>query len=152
MKSLAANESPLRGLAYLLRLGSERQNSPRHARLSVHAAAVVALGVLLPIIWAATTRAFFWPSAALIPLVVSVMIHAWVVLVLERPDLQKRFLNSRQLALQAGISASLWLYLFALWAVGSRGYFWPAWPLLALAILFGVHALEVVGRNAQTKS
>ena len=118
--------------------------------LAVHAAAVVVMSLLLTIVWASTTRAFFWPAEAIAPLAATVAVHGWVVMVAERPDLRGRFLDSRALALHTGIAGSLWLYLFALWAIGG-GYFWPAWPLLGLAALVGAHAIRVTGRKTQGK-
>src|SRR5581483_12223958 len=34
-------------------------------------------------------------------------------------------------------------------AVTSRGYFWPVWPIIALALSFVVHAIAEVGRRGR---
>ena len=36
-----------------------------------------------------------------------------------------------------------------LWAVTGRGYFWPEWVMLPLALLFAIHAwVELVARRS----
>jgi hypothetical protein len=137
------SESRFRGLTFLLTHGVRRRG-----RLRIHAAALAGVAVLLTVIWAATTRGSFWPIQALLPLALTLMIHGWVVRLAERPRIGERFLDSKALASHVGFSAALWIYLGALWAVGSRGYFWPAWVLLGLAALAGVHALGTAGRRA----
>ena len=53
----------------------------------------------------------------------------------------------RSLAVHASITAALALGLAAIWTATTPGeYFWPAWPLLALALLLGGHALVVLRR------
>jgi hypothetical protein len=144
--------SPLRGLSRLL-AGDRAGERPstlearRRARVAVHAAAVVAVGVLLTIVWATTSRGYFWPIQALLPLALSVGIHAWVVRVVERSGREARFPDP-WLAAHVGVSAMMWLYLVGLWAVGNRGYFWPAWALLGLAALAGLHVLVATRRDA----
>jgi hypothetical protein len=115
-------------------------------RLTIHAAAIAGVVVLLTAVWAATSRGFFWPIQALLPLAVTLAIHGWIVLLGERPRIRERLLGSEALAIHVGVAASLWLYLFGLWAVGDSGYFWPVWALLGLAALVGVHALQIARR------
>jgi uncharacterized membrane protein (GlpM family) len=118
-----------------------------NARLTVHAAAVVGLGVVLAVVWATTSRGVFWPIQAMLPLAVTVAIHGWIVVLAERPHIRERFLDSEALAIHFVVAASLWLYLVALWAERNRGYVWPAWALLGLAALVGVHAMRIAGRR-----
>jgi hypothetical protein len=86
--------------------------------LRMDAAAAAVIFVLLTIVWAITSRGFFWPLHALLPLAVGLAIHAWIVAMAERPRIRERFLGSEALALHVGVAASLWLYLFALWRLG----------------------------------
>ena len=43
------------------------------------------------------------------------------------------------MAIHGGVVAAIFLFLTAIWAVTTRGNFWPAWVLLGLAIPLGVH-------------
>jgi signal transduction histidine kinase len=38
------------------------------------------------------------------------------------------------------VSGGLGLLLVAIWALTSRGYFWPVWPLLSLSLLLAIHS------------
>lgn len=108
-----------------------------------HAAFSTALGVLLVVVWTLTTRAYFWPVHALLPLAAILALHAWLVLLRKRHALRSRFGGSYGLAVHAGASGAQWLYLVALWIEGGGGYFWPAWALLGLGVLLGLHTLRV---------
>jgi hypothetical protein len=136
--------SPLRVLTGGSR--ADRPSTPearRRARVAIHGAAVVTVGLLLTIVWATTSRGFFWPVQALLPLALSLGIHAWIVRVNERPSPRV----DPWLAVHVGVSAMTWLYLVGLWVVGNRGYFWPAWALLGLAALVAIHAVETARRT-----
>jgi signal transduction histidine kinase len=50
----------------------------------------------------------------------------------------------RALPFHAAIFSGLGILLVAIWALTTRAYFWPEWPLLALATLLAVHALVVL--------
>jgi signal transduction histidine kinase len=53
----------------------------------------------------------------------------------------------RGLAVHAAITAGLGLVLVAIWSATMLGeYFWPAWPLMALALLLGGHAVTILRR------
>jgi len=120
---------------------------PPRVRLRLHTLAAAGVGALLTLVWTMTSRGFFWPIEALFPLALTVAIHAWFVLLGERSLTRKRFLGDNVLAAHFGLAAAMWLYLFALWLVGDRGYFWPAWALLGLATLVGVHFVRVAERR-----
>lgn len=111
--------------------------------LRTHAVFFAGLSALLVVVWALTTRAYFWPIHAQLPLAALLAFHAWLVLLDARPGIRRRFGGSRPLAIHTGAAIAQWLYLVALWVEGSRGYFWPAWPLLGLGLLAGIHALKV---------
>jgi signal transduction histidine kinase len=48
---------------------------------------------------------------------------------------------------QEDVSATLFLFLVAVWALTTRGYFWPVWPLIGLAIPLAIHAVVVYARG-----
>ena len=117
--------------------------------LKVHGALAAGIGLLMVTIWALSTRSYFWPAWVLLGLGLVFAIHAWVVLGLERPEVRRHARGSRALAIQAGVSAALWLFLVGVWAMAGRGYFWPAWAGLGLAALLGVHAAVVFARREE---
>ncbi|HEX6788917.1 MAG TPA: sensor histidine kinase [Gaiellaceae bacterium] len=103
--------------------------------LEWHALAVVLVNALTIVIWASTTPGrYFWPMWTLLPLGVALAVHAWTVYVgAKRQSFPHAF------AIHAGVSAGVLLLLVLIWAVTSRGYFWPLWPMLAFAIVLLVH-------------
>jgi signal transduction histidine kinase len=111
--------------------------------LAIHGAAVVVVGAIQIVIWAATTGGYFWPQWVLMPLGLVLAIHAWIELVAQ-PELLRTSPITRPLAIQVGVSAALVAFLTGVWAVTTRGYFWPEWVLLPLGILAGLHAWIVV--------
>jgi signal transduction histidine kinase len=62
-------------------------------------------------------------------------IHAWMAV------------PARSLAKNAGIAASIAVFFTFVWAVTSRGYFWPRWPIIVLALTFGVRAIVELTRR-----
>jgi signal transduction histidine kinase len=63
------------------------------------------------------------------------------------PEAQRRY-RLRALWIHGGTAAVLVLLMTLIWGVTSRGYFWPEWVLLPLALLFAVHAVvELVDRK-----
>jgi signal transduction histidine kinase len=127
---------------------SSAEVSARRLRaLTVNAVISTTIVAALIVIWALTGRGYFWPVWPLLAFGIVVVAHGWVVLVLERPEPARLALGSRALAIQAGLAAVLVAFLVAVWAITTRGYFWPAWPALGLALLTGVHALLVYGRR-----
>jgi signal transduction histidine kinase len=106
-----------------------------------------AIVVTLIVIWGLTGGGYFWPIWPLLALSLVVGIPAWVILVLERPELSRFTLGSQALAIQIGVSAVIVGFLVAIWAITTHGYFWPIWPALALALLAVGHAAVVYGRR-----
>ena len=115
--------------------------------LTITALVATIVVVVLVVIWALTTGGYFWPIWPLLSLALVVGIPGWVVLVLERPDVERWTLGSRALAIQIGVSAILVGFLVAVWALTGGGYFWPMWAALGLALLAAVHAAVVFGRR-----
>ena len=86
------------------------------------------------LIWALTSRGYFWPMWTLLVTALPLGIHAWVVYVAQG---QARWWREHRLdvgfAIHAGVWVVLLLFLTGVWAASGGGYFWPVWPLLARA-------------------
>jgi signal transduction histidine kinase len=128
--------------------GAKRRERRRRV-FNVHAAITGFVDLLLIAIWLLAGAGYFWPVWAILPITLVLGIHGWVVFVLERPAIiQQRAAGSPALAIHAGVSATIWLFLVAIWALSGGGYFWPFWPLLGLAFLVAVHgAIASYGRG-----
>jgi signal transduction histidine kinase len=72
----------------------------------------------------------------------------WVLLVLGRPEIGRLALGSSALAIQVGLSALVFCFLVAVWALAGGGYFWPVWAALGLALAAGLHAAVLYLRRA----
>jgi signal transduction histidine kinase len=119
-----------------------------HRALAVDAIVATTVVAALVVVWDQTTGGYFWPVWPLLSLVFVVGIPAWVFFALEHTAASRLALGSRALAIHVGISALVFGFLVAVWAVTTGGYFWPLWPGLALAVFAGVHAVDVYGRQA----
>ncbi len=112
--------------------------------LAIHALASAGLASLLILIWALTSRGYFWPLWPMLALALALGIHAVVVLVNEN----RAWLVARRLDRGFGIHAGVWvvlmLFLTGVWAAAGGGYFWPVWPLLAGLIAVGVNAAALL--------
>jgi signal transduction histidine kinase len=113
--------------------------APRRS-FEAHAALDGAVLFVLVLIWALTSRGYFWPIWVALPLAVALGIHGWVVTLHERPWLIDRFRGSRTLAVSSGVGVAVAAYFIAVWAITGHGYFWPVWPMLAIAFVLGVEA------------
>src|SRR5581483_10645521 len=108
--------------------------------LRIHAGLAVGLGLTQVVVWALSGGGYFWPEWVLLPLALLLAMHAWIELVVESPRLGRNPLP-RSLSIHAGVVVALILFLTLVWAVTSRGYYWPAWVALSLASALGAHAL-----------
>jgi len=90
--------------------------------------------IVLIIIWALTSRGYFWPVWPLLAFLLVVGANAVVLFVDENRELFRRPGMSWQLAVQIGLSGVLVLFQVGIWAVTGLGNFWPVWTLLALSI------------------
>jgi hypothetical protein len=93
---------------------------PRRA-LEIHAAVDSVLLFGLVLIWALTSRGYFWPVWVALPVAVAIAIHGWFVLLAERPSLVHRFRGSRALAGAAGVGAVIAAYFVAAWPITGHG-------------------------------
>jgi hypothetical protein len=71
--------------------------------LGIHAAVFVGVSVLTLLIWALTTRSYFWPIWPMLVVGVPLAMHAWVGLVDLRPTVASRQRLTRALAIQEGL-------------------------------------------------
>jgi signal transduction histidine kinase len=145
-----------RGLATRLLAGeddrivrSPEEVSARRLRaLTITALISTSVVVVLILIWSLTTPdGYFWPIWPLLSLALVVGIPGWIVLVLERPEPARYALDSKALAIQVGISAILFGFLVAIWAVTGGGYFWPMWAALGLGLAAAIHGAVTYGRR-----
>jgi signal transduction histidine kinase len=102
--------------------------------------AYAAVNLALTIVWALTSRGYFWPEWALITLGLPLAIEGWLELAPERVPRVPRALVH-----QAGVFLALALFFTLIWAVTSGGYYWPVWPITALGIGLLVHGASVFG-------
>ncbi len=108
----------------------------RRRALVQHALAFAAANLQLTIVWALTSRGYFWPEWTLIALGLPLAIEGWIELAPERirripGDLLRR----------AGVFVALAVFFTLIWAVTSRGYFWPVWPILGLLLALAIRAV-----------
>lgn len=120
-----------------------RSASPRQ-QLKAHAAVDGALVSGLVLIWALTSRGYFWPIWVALVLAAAVSIHGWLVLITERPEVLRRFRGSRSLAGSTGVVVAGGLFLVSIWAITGTGYFWPVWPIMGMAIVLALQGAAVV--------
>lgn len=116
---------------------------PGHA-LEIHGAVDAIVALTLVLIWAVTSRGYFWPIWVLLPLAVTLGIHGWLVLVGEDPAIVRRFRGSRTLAASVGLGVLLAAFFTGVWAAAGTGYFWPVWPILAIAIVLAAELASVL--------
>jgi signal transduction histidine kinase len=110
--------------------------------LRTHASVDAVLVFIVVVIWAVTSRGYFWPIWLVLPLATALGIHGWLVLLGEEPAIVRRFRDSRTLAVSTGVAAMFAAFLTVIWAITGHGYFWPVWPILAMTIVL---AAEVAG-------
>jgi signal transduction histidine kinase len=119
--------------------------------LALHATTIGVVNLLFVVIWAVTSRGYFWPEWTLILFGVILAMHAWAVLVDERPDLVRRKRMTRGVVMHAGVSTMIVVFLGLIWAVTTRGYFWPIWAAIALGALFAMHLGVTLARRDQER-
>jgi signal transduction histidine kinase len=124
--------------------GRELSRAQRRTSLEAHAATYAVVTLALTLIWALTSRGYFWPEWAFIALGLPLAVHALSELAIERVPPARR-----ALAVHAAAAFSACVFFTLIWAVTSRGYFWPVWPILGLALSVAVHAIVEFGRRGR---
>jgi hypothetical protein len=150
--------SASRGLVEALLRGADvPQASPAARRrnrlqaLALHALAYTLVNALMILIWGLTSRGYFWPEWTLIALGLPLAVHAWVVLVDDRPAVARALRMPRGLTVHAGLSVLFAIFFVLVWAVTGQGYFWPAWTMLGLGIVFLVHAGLAISERGRSR-
>jgi signal transduction histidine kinase len=115
----------------------------RRRSLLAHTLATAVVCAVVLVVWALTGVGYFWPQWPILALALPLAIHAWIAAVMSRTG-DRRGGAAQGLAMHAGISAALVLFLVVVWAVTRHHNFWPVWPMLAFGILLTVHGLGVV--------
>jgi signal transduction histidine kinase len=100
----------------------------------------------LVLVWALTSAGYFWPVWPAIVLGTPLAAWAWLVLVDVRPELFAERKIPAEIARVGGVWAVGSAFFVSVWAVTSRGYFWPAWPILVAG---GVVALVMTRSRGQ---
>jgi signal transduction histidine kinase len=114
--------------------------------LEAHASVDAVIVLTLVLIWAVTSRSYFWPIWVVLPLATALGIHGWLVLVDEEPAIVRRFRGSRTLAASTGVGALLAAFFTAIWAITAQGYFWPIWPILVIGMVLAAElAASLIG-------
>jgi signal transduction histidine kinase len=98
----------------------------------------------LTLIWALTSRGYFWPEWTFIALGLPLAVHALTQLATERVPPARR-----SLAVHGAAALSASVFLTLVWAVTSRGYFWPVWPIIGLVTSVAAHAIIEFGRRGR---
>ncbi|HWL45689.1 MAG TPA: sensor histidine kinase [Ilumatobacter sp.] len=119
--------------------------SPEGLRRGAVVVGLVAGGVMaiLAVLWALTTRGYFWPVWAGLPLGLVAAVVAWIAWVFG--NTAERTWVSVGVTVTGGLYGTVVAFLTGIWvaavAAGGTSYFWPVWPALGLATLWGVHVL-----------
>jgi signal transduction histidine kinase len=111
----------------------------RRRAIQIHLGVAGGLVLLTVIIWATTGHGYFWPVWVILPLALLFAVHALVELIDQR--IPREDPATKPLAIHGGVVAAIFLFLTAIWAVTSRGDFWPGWALLGLGSAWIAHFL-----------
>jgi signal transduction histidine kinase len=121
---------------------------PLGRAVAIHATVTGGVVLGLIVIWALTSRGYFWPMWPALVLALPLAMHAWCAWVNRQPAgwfLERRI--SRGFAIHAGLWAAYLLFATGIWAASGGGYFWPVWPALAAIIAVGSHGAAVRART-----
>jgi signal transduction histidine kinase len=124
---------------------AEEARRARRRALWIHGCLAAGLILIVVIIWATTGHGYFWPEWLILPLALLFGTHALVELVVDRVPREQPI--ARSMTIHGGVVVGLFLFVTAIWAVTSRGNFWPAWVLLGLAIPLVVHYIVARSRR-----
>lgn len=111
------------------------------ASISLSGAFAALAGLVCTVIWAATGTGYYWPAWVWLAGVVVVSSEA-VALRLLLLSLRVPVGRTARIGGHALVSGVIGAWLVLVWAlVVPWRVFWPAWPLLGLAVVLAVHAL-----------
>ena len=100
-----------------------REQVPGEHAVKVHALAAGGLNLFLVVIWAITSRGYFWPIWTMLALALPLGIHAW--LVYAAPIGQAAWWRGHRLDVGFAIHAGVWIVLLAfltgVWAAAGGG-------------------------------
>jgi signal transduction histidine kinase len=121
--------------------------APLGRAVTIHATAVAGVGLGLVVLWALTSRGYFWPVWPMLALAFGLAIHAWVERVRRYPQRWLRWRLNQAFAIHSGVWASFLAFAVGIWAAAGGGYFWPVWPAFVATIALGAHAAAVRSRS-----
>jgi len=124
--------------------GTVQSRQERRRGLKAHAATYAVVTLTVTLIWALTSRGYFWPEWTFIALGLPLAVHALAQLATERVPPARR-----SLAVHGAAALSASVFLTLVWAVTSRGYFWPVWPIIGLVTSVVAHAIIEFGRRGR---
>ena len=113
--------------------------------LLLHGAVTAAVVLVTTLVWALSSRGYFWPAWPILVFTLPFAVHAWIDVVDLRPAVASRQRLTRGLAIHEGITVAGAVFFTVDWALANDGYFWAAWPILVLLVIFVVHAGVVLG-------
>ena len=100
---------------------------PGRTTLIIELTAAGTLAVAMTVIWAVTSRGYFWPMWVYLAIAIVLSVHLGVVWAWAQPEGRRR-----QLAIHGVLTAILVAIEVAVWAMSGGGLFWPIFPLVAL--------------------
>ena len=103
----------------------------------------VVIGISVGVGWAATGGGHFWPRWVWFGLAVPLALQAAVRWGLRAPQ------GRRFLAMHSSLSFVLAVMLVVIWLLAGHRYFWPVWPIGALAIALSGHAWFMRTRESE---
>jgi signal transduction histidine kinase len=124
-------------------------DAQRRRALAAHAIAALGVSGVVVLIWGVTSRGYFWPMWVMLPASLLLAVHGWITLVQLEPDMWLRRRFGRGFAVHLGLSAALGVFLVLVWAVTTRGYFWPVWAFLGLGVLLLAHLVYVLATRSR---
>jgi signal transduction histidine kinase len=113
----------------------------RRQRLRLHVGLSAAVSLVLIVVWMGAGGGYIWPRWPILVLAAAIALH---LLFASVPNSHRRWFRGRAtrgFVLHVGVSAILSMMLMAIWSFANGGYFWPRWPILAFAIIIGLHWL-----------
>lgn len=119
----------------------------RMRRVATRAIVAAGLNLFLIIVWALTSRGYFWPIWTLLGLGGPLAITAWAAWVREHPSPWTKRRLSAGFGIHVGVWGTLLAFQISVWAITSHGYFWPIWLVPPALVAIAVHAAVLLLRS-----